>query len=72
MIPLGARPFTRANYLRKFQTLTEDLISREESERFLSAAQRLPELKSAQLAELNVALPPGRLTCAERDQRGIF
>jgi 2-methylcitrate dehydratase len=70
--PLGARPFARAGYIRKFQTLTEDLISREESERFLAAAQRLPELKSAQLAELNIALPPGRLTCAVRDQRGIF
>jgi len=70
--PLGARPFARAGYLRKFQALTEDLISREESERFLNAAQRLPELKSAQLAELNIALPPGRLTCAVRDQRGIF
>ena len=70
--PLGARPFARAGYIRKFQTLTEDLISRDESERFLAAAQRLPELQPAQLAELNIALPPGRLTCAVRDQRGIF
>ena len=70
--PLGARPFARAGYIRKFQTLTEDLISREDSERFLVAAQRLPELNSAELAELNIALPPGRLTCAVRDQRGIF
>jgi 2-methylcitrate dehydratase len=70
--PLGERPFARAGYIRKFQTLTEEMISREESERFLAAAQRLPELKPAQLAELNVALPPGRLTCAVRDQRGIF
>ncbi len=70
--PLGARPFARAGYLRKFQTLTDELISREESERFLAAAQRLPELKPAQLAELNISLPPGRLTCALRDQRGIF
>jgi 2-methylcitrate dehydratase len=70
--PLGARPFERAGYLRKFQTLTEDLISQEESDRFLAAAQRLGELKPAQLAELNITLPPGRLTCAMRDQRGIF
>ena len=33
--PLGARPFVRADYLRKFQTLTEDLIPREEGERFI-------------------------------------
>jgi 2-methylcitrate dehydratase len=70
--PLGARPFARDGYIRKFQMLTEDLISREESERFLAAAQRLLELKPAQLAELNITLPPGRLTCAVRDQRGIF
>jgi hypothetical protein len=29
--PIGLRPFVRAGYIRKFQTLTEDLISREES-----------------------------------------
>ncbi len=70
--PLGARPFARADYLRKFRTLAEEWISLEESGRFLAAAPRLPELEPAQLAELNVALPPGRLTCAVRDQRGIF
>jgi 2-methylcitrate dehydratase len=70
--PFGARPFARADYIHKFQTLTEDWISREESERFLAATQRLPELKPTQLGELNVVLPTGRLTCAVRDQRGIF
>ncbi len=70
--PLGARPFGRANYIRKFQTLTEDLVSKEESERFLAAVQRLPELQPAHLSGLNVALPAGRLTCAMRDHRGIF
>ena len=70
--PLGARPFAREGYIRKFQTLTGELISKDESDRFLTAAQRLPELKPAQLAELNLALPAGRLTCAVRDQRGIF
>jgi 2-methylcitrate dehydratase len=70
--PLGARPFARADYMRKFETLIEDLIAREESQRFLAAAERLPELTSAELAELNIALPPGRLTCAVRDKRGIF
>jgi 2-methylcitrate dehydratase len=70
--PLGTRPFARTDYIRKFRTLTEGLISPEESGRFLTAAQRLPELKPAQLADLNVVLPPGRLTCAVRDNRGIF
>jgi 2-methylcitrate dehydratase len=70
--PLGARPFGRADYIRKFQTLTEDLISREESERFIKAAQRLGELKTNELGALNVVLPAGWLACAVRDQRGIF
>ena len=70
--PLGARPFARADYIRKFQTLSEDLISAEEGTRFLAAAQRLPELRADELDSLNVVLPPGRLACAERDRRGIF
>lgn len=70
--PLGAKPFGRADYIRKFQTLTGDMISREESERFLKVAQRLGKLRADELQELNVVLPPGRLTCATRDKRGIF
>jgi 2-methylcitrate dehydratase len=70
--PLGARPFVRADYIRKFRTLTEDLISPEEGTRFLAAAQRLPELPAEELDSLNVVLPHGRLACAERDRRGIF
>ena len=70
--PLGARPFARADYIRKFRTLAEELISPEEAARFLAAAQRLAELPAEELNSLNVVLPPGRLTCAERDRRGIF
>ena len=62
----------KAEAERKFQTLTEDLIARDETERFLALAERLLELKPAPLAELNVRLPAGRLTCAVRDERGIF
>ncbi len=70
--PLGARPFARADYLRKFQTLAGDLISRDESERFIKAAQHLSELPADELGALNVVLPAGQLTCATRDKRGIF
>jgi 2-methylcitrate dehydratase len=70
--PLGAKPFKRADYIRKFQTLTEDLISPEESDRFIDAAQQLAELSAEELKGLNVVLPPGRLNCAGRDGRGIF
>jgi 2-methylcitrate dehydratase len=70
--PLGAKPFKRADYINKLKTLTEDLILREESDRFIDAAQQLAELSAEELMGLNVVLPAGRLTCAVRDKRGIF
>jgi len=69
--PLGAKPFGRADYIRKFVTLTEDLVSADESKRFLNLVQRLPQLSAAEVCELNVVLPPDKLTCAVRDKRGI-
>ncbi|PWU17855.1 MAG: 2-methylcitrate dehydratase [Verrucomicrobia bacterium] len=70
--PLGARPFRRPDYIRKFEALTEDILSKKESERFLEAAQRLPKLLPKELPSLNIVLPTKKLTCARRDKRGIF
>ena len=70
--PLGAKPFGRADYIRKFETLTEDLVSPDESKRFLQLVQRLAQLSAAEVGELNVVLPPNKLTCTARDKRGIF
>jgi len=70
--PLGAKPFDRADYIHKFETLTEDLVSADELKRFLNIVQRLPQLSAAEVGELNVVLPPNNLTCSQRDQRGIF
>ena len=70
--PLGAKPFGRPDYIRKFQILTEDVIAAGESKRFLELVQRLPQLSAAEVGELNVILPPDKLTCAVRDKRGIF
>ncbi|HEX4349868.1 MAG TPA: MmgE/PrpD family protein [Verrucomicrobiae bacterium] len=70
--PLGAKPFGRADYIRKFETLTEDLVDSDESKRFLALVQRLPQLTAAEIGELNVALPSQKLTRAARDKRGIF
>jgi 2-methylcitrate dehydratase len=67
--PMGARPFRRADYIRKFQTLTEDIISSQESQRFLDVAQRLPDLSAADLRQLNVALPEQQLV---KGRPGIF
>jgi 2-methylcitrate dehydratase len=70
--PLGSHPFARPGYLRKFQALTEDLVGQEERGLFLDTAQRLPKLLSAELGALNLALLPEKLSCANRDDRGIF
>ena len=59
--PLGATPWTRPDYVNKFETLTEGLLAPAESRRFLDTAQRLPELSAADLFGLNVAVPDGTL-----------
>ena len=67
--PLGAKPFRRADYIHKFQILTEGIISHQESKRFLEVVQRLPDLPSADLAQLNVELPEQQLV---KGRAGIF
>jgi 2-methylcitrate dehydratase len=67
---LGATPWRRADYIRKFSILTEGVLDADEAARFLQAVQLLPQLKAYELAELNVALPAAGLTMS--DQPGIF
>lgn len=67
--PLGAKPFGRDDYIRKFETLTDGIISRREANRFLEAVQDLPRLKAGELHLLNVALPAGALA---EGKAGIF
>ncbi len=69
---LGAKPFQRDDYIRKFRTLTSDVISEGESERFLGLVQSLPHLSADELAGLNPVAPPGNLKRSTRDTRGIF
>ncbi len=58
---LGATPWQRPDYVRKFRTLTEGLLDAAEAERFLDVAQRLPHLRPEELAGLTIALPAGKL-----------
>ena len=67
--PLGANPFQRANYIRKFQTLTEGIISSQESQRFLDAVQNLSNLEADDLCRLNIELPENKLM---KGRSGIF
>jgi 2-methylcitrate dehydratase len=68
----GARPFARPDYIKKFTTMTEGLISPAESRRFLDLVQRLPDLKPAEVAAINVVVDAAELKNARRDARGIF
>ena len=52
--PYGARPFKRENYIKKFKILTDKIISKKESERFLKTVQNLKKLKNGQLDKLNI------------------
>ena len=69
--PLGARPFARADYIRKFRTLAEPVLEEAEIERFLDLAQRLPELSVDEVRELNIIAKPGLLDGIE-SPRGLF
>ena len=67
--PLGATPWTRPQYIKKFQTMTEGLIAEDESRRFLETCGRLPELKVGELFQLNVAMPEGSV---QKGKPGLF
>ena len=67
--PLGARPFGRADYIHKFQTMTDGIITTRESNRFLEAAQDVAKLGAGELHLLNVALPAGAVL---EGKPGIF
>jgi 2-methylcitrate dehydratase len=57
--PLGARPFGRADYLRKFEMLAAPHASEGERARFLRAALALAELRAGALGELTVEVEEG-------------
>jgi 2-methylcitrate dehydratase len=55
--PLGAKPFGQEDYRRKFQSLTDGILSPQESRRFLDVVQDFPALRAGELLGLNLAVP---------------
>ena len=51
--PDGARPFARAQYINKFNVLTDGILSNDARTAFLDLVQSLPELSSGELLHLN-------------------
>lgn len=70
--PAGAKPFQRADYIKKFDTLTSEIITKDERNRFIELVERLPELTAAEVQMLNVQIPIDKLVNNKRDTKGIF
>ena len=57
--PNGRRPFTRSNYIEKFRSLTDGIITNIESKRFLKNVQNLKKLSAKELHKLNIEVKKG-------------
>ncbi|KRA24731.1 2-methylcitrate dehydratase [Microbacterium sp. Root61] len=69
--PLGARPFAREDYIRKFRLLAEPVLEQDEIERFLELVQRLPELTADEVSQLTIVAKHGVLALAPAP-KGLF
>ncbi|WP_315835984.1 MmgE/PrpD family protein [Bradyrhizobium prioriisuperbiae] len=68
--PLGARPFKRLDYVRKFRSLSEGVIASAEQDRFLATVERLTSLEAGKLTDLTFTVDPKLL--GQVSTRGIF
>lgn len=57
--PSGTKPFSRADYLAKFATLTDDKLDPGEARRFLDVVQRLSALDGEGVGALGLRCLPG-------------
>ena len=69
--PNGRRPFTRSNYIEKFKSLTDGIITISESRKFLKNAQNLKKLSSRDIQRLNIEVKKGNKPKKLSDS-GIF
>ena len=68
--PYGSRPFKRQNYINKFLILTENILDKKESNRFLKIVQNLKKLKAGQLDKLNIQVKKNKIK--RNLKKGIF
>ena len=69
--PAGQRPFGRNEYINKFKSLTDGMISKKESARFLKVVQNLRKLKAKDLKGLNIEVMP-KIKNKSKTSKGIF
>ena len=71
--PAGPKPFGREQYMKKFVTLTEDMVSEKERDRFFGLVENwLTELSAQQVAELMPVVDIGSVDGTEPAPGGIF
>ncbi len=68
--PYGAKPFIREDYVRKFKELTDNMLSKKESQRFLKVVQNLKKLKAGHLDKLNIEI--SRKKIKRNNKKSIF
>ena len=68
--PYGSRPFKRQNYINKFLTLTDGILDKKESDRFIKTVQKLKTLKPGQLDQLNIEVKKSKIK--RNLKKGIF
>jgi len=54
--PNGKRPFKREDYIKKFKALTTNIISDEETDRFLNDVQNLKKINKSEIRKLNIEI----------------
>src|SRR3546814_8015643 len=59
--PLGARPWTRSDYVATFRLLADGVVATDAQDRFLATVERLPALSAAEPSGLTFAVEPDRL-----------
>ena len=69
--PNGKNPIKREDYIKKFKTLTNDIIETDESKRFLNDVQNLRNLGKSELQKLNLKVKSD-LQKREATNKGIF
>lgn len=70
--PRGARPFERADYIRKLETLTANRASETERRRFLGLVQRLDELSPDEVVRCNLEVDAAFTGGTSKVPAGIF
>ena len=69
--PSGKRPFTRSNYIEKFNSLTNGTVDTKEAKRFIKDVENIRKLKSNELFKFNVEVRK-KLTRKSKEKTCIF